>query len=180
MTTTITLPLKREDFSIEVHDEIKKMETPWKEYNWMGRIIYWVRNSEGIIQRTLVHTGALLVALALMVSIIGVPLLVYASQELIRQQERHQFDKKIEHLKLLVADSNRLEFLSGRLGLFNGAQISLKWGTRRKIIHDLQMLGITDEKSKVPLADLPDHILLQMILCKDKDSLAKYNLKVSG
>ena len=156
------------------------MERPWKEYNWMGRIIYWIRNSEGIIQKTLVHTAAFLVAIALMVSIIGVPLLIYATKELVRQQERSQFDKNIEHLKRLLTDSNRFEFLLGRLGIFNGANISLKWGTRRQIIHDLHLLGITDDKSEVPLKDLPDSALLQMILSKDKDTLAKYNLRISG
>lgn len=180
MTTNITLPIKREDFSLEMHDEITKTQLGWREQNWMGHIISWIRNTEGIIQKSLLHTAALMVAIVLAVSIIGVPFLILATNELIRQQERDQFDKKIEHLKKLITDANQLEFLNGRLGLFNGARVSLGWWTRRRMLNDLQALGITDTRSKVPLRTLPDNILLQMLLSKDKDTLAKYNLKVSG
>jgi len=180
MTTTITVPIKREDFSLVVDEEIKKMQLPWKEQNWMGHIISWIRNVDGIIAKSFVHTAALMVALVLMVSVIGVPLLIYATKELTRQQERDLFDRKIEHLKHLITDANQMEFLNGRLGLFNGAKISLGWWTRRKIIDDLQLLGMTKDKTKLDLQSLSDPILLQMVLSKDKDSLAKYNLKVSG
>lgn len=173
-------PVNREDFAPTLRE--KKMEYEWKEYNWMGRIVHWMRASDtkGLIQKTFVHTVALLIALVLMVSIVGVPLLIYATKELVRQQERVAFDRKLSAMFEVGTDCARIQFLGTRKGLFEGIEIKLQSSTRNKIIQDLNHLGITDEKSNVPLNDMSDGDLLRMILSNDHNSFANYNLKVTG
>lgn len=181
MTAPTMNPIKQDYFVLDLPKEIEKIEFEWKEYNWMGRIIHWVRASDkGLIQKTLLHTAALLVALVLMVSIVGVPLLIYASQELVRQQERASFAKKMNALGEIAKDKNRIMFFIGRKGLFEGIEVKLQPSTRNEIIQDLNHLGITDEKNKVPLKNMGDSDLLKMILENDHSSFANYKLKVNS
>lgn len=182
MAAPIMTPINREDFAPDFSAALNNIELEWKEHNWMGRIIYWIRTSDskGLFQRTFVHTVALIAALVLMVSVIGVPLLIYATKELVRQQERSNFVRKFNYCKGVASDNARMRFLLGRRGLFEGIEIKLQPSTRNKIIQDLIHLGITDEKSAVPLTTMRDGDLLRMILNNDHNSFANYGLKVTG
>lgn len=178
--TTITLPIKREDHAPEIQ-ELEKRELNLKELNWMGRIVYWIRssNSQGIIIRVVVHTVAILIALALAVSIIGTPILIYANREIVRQEERSRTDHKFEVMSENYKDHAHQEFLIGRTGALDGFSPRLGWFTRRAMIRDLKKLGLDQESSSVPLEKLQDIDLLRIVAIKYENYITKYGLRIS-
>lgn len=161
----------------EVH---QTTETKWKDRNWMGRIVYWIRSadSKGTIQKTLIYVAAVLIALILMVSIVGSPILMYASQQYEREIRKEAFHKKFELVSDVTKESLLVTHQRAGQELLKG-EIKLEPETRKQMIMDLRLLDLTN-KGGVPLASLSDRDLLQTLLLNNKEALATYRLKIIG
>lgn len=185
MSITVTLPVNLDTYEHDLktaRDEVfQTTKTAWKERTWMGRIIEWVHtsNSKGIIQKTLVHAAAVLMALVLMVSIIGTPFLIYAGIEYIRQREREHFNKKIDRFSDITDDLLRTtRNLIGQNLLKGSVECDPK--VRTQMIDDLNKLDITNSTGAVPLESLSVGDLLRLNLINNPDYLLRYRLNITG
>lgn len=152
----------------------------WKDRNWMGRIVYWIHSADSKkpIQKALIYVAAVLIALILMVSIVGSPILMYAAQQYEREVRKEAFNKKVDHISDVTKDLLRVTHLLSGQELLKG-EIIFTPETRKQMIMDLLLLGLTN-KGGVPLAKLSDRDLLQTLLLTNKESLSTYRLKISG
>jgi hypothetical protein len=152
----------------------------WKDRNWMGRIVYWIHSADSKkpIQKTLIYLAAALIALVLMVSIVGSPILMYAAQQYEREIRKEAFNKNFEHV--IDATKEHLKVTHQLAGQeLIKAEIIFTPETRKQMIMDLLLLGLKNN-SGVPLAKLSDRDLLQTLLLNNKEALATYRLKITG
>ena len=182
---SITLPVNldtcEKDLETAKNEVFKETKTPWKEHAWMGRIITWIRSSDSkkFVEKTLMRTAALLVALVLMVSIVGTPFLIYAAMEYVRQRDRENLNNKIDRFSDITVDLLRTTRTLIGQNLLKGA-VECDPAVRMQMLDDLNKLGVTNSNSAVPLESLRDGDLLQMNLINNPDYLLRYRLKISG
>ncbi|MDN3506810.1 MAG: hypothetical protein P0S96_06240 [Simkaniaceae bacterium] len=150
-------------------------EMPQREYNWMGRIIYWVRDSKehGIIHHTVVTTLAVFTSFALIFSVVLSPLFIYGYKEYIRQCERAVYDRKFKEVLQIATQHGTQSFQKGREDPIKTANISLGWTnrTRNRIIKDLDL-------SREAARELSDKELLILAAKVYHNVFERYGLKI--
>jgi len=157
----------------QLEDEVcQSTKIDWKDRNWMGRIVYWIRSadSKGPVQKALIYVAAVLIALILMVSIVGSPILIYASQQYERENRKEAFHQKFERVSDVTKESLLVTHQLAGQELLKG-EIKLQPETRKQMITDLRPLDCSG---------LSDRDLLKTLLLNDKEALARYRLKISG
>jgi len=148
---------------------------PVREFNWMGRVVHWVRDSKehGIIHHTVVTTLAIFTSFALIFSIVLSPLFIYGYKEYIRQCERAVYDQKYKELLKIATEHGTQSFLKGRITPLVTANFSLGWTnmTRNRIIKDLDL-------NRGEAAILSDRDLLLRAALKFDNVIQRYGLKI--
>lgn len=166
-TTTITLPISSHDFIPELPKPVVV------ELNSVGRMVQWIRtsNSQSFVQKVVVHAVALLVALALLVSLVGIPILIYAAKETARQEEKAQYSKDYNHLLKIAAEHGKAHFKRGRIDAFEDIETKLSAATRKEMLRDV----VTDTEDPLTIKD--SELLLRAAV-KYENFIAKYKLKI--
>lgn len=128
---------------------------PPRELSWIGRTVRWVHAAENynVIYRASVTALAIFASIAMIASIIGIPLFILFFKEHIRQEQRMIFDARFNSLVDRAIDQNRHWYLRGLWAALNETRkISVTEKLRNKLIHELHISEETAmKKSNIQL-----------------------------
>jgi len=144
---------------------------PRKE-TYMGRVVTWIRSSEkqSAFPRAIFHTLVFFASLALLLSLVGIPIFLYGYREYLIQEDRSGFSKIAKTAHNAWTDyANYVRVERRRKLLDHIHDITLTGKTRRQIIQDFE----------IPEGDTPKDVDLVKIAANARDDfLPCYHLEI--
>lgn len=147
---------------------------PPRQVNWIGRVVHWVHAADNynVIYRSSIVAFAIFASIAMIVSVVGIPLFILCYKEFIRQEQRLIYDAQFKKFMKQATDQNRHWYLQGLWGPINeSGKITITPQLREKLVHELQIPpGEASGKSDIQL--------LKEAACLHPDWVTEYNLRV--
>lgn len=147
---------------------------PERKLGVIGQFVRWIHDTTegGLVDKIYAYAIVFFISIALVLSIVGIPLLGLGFKEHILQNKEVEIRQFEEQFRQIALENSKQEFIRGRREPLVDSQIkNIKEPTRKKMFDDLII---------APSKDISNAELLRMASTTDDQYLSRYNLVIQS